>query len=370
MRFNAMTCAGAALISFAVIPAAAARAAPNDADPGLHPQVRLETNQGSFTVELDAARVPLGVTHFMDHVELGFYRGLIFHRVLKDGLIQGGVYLPSMERRSEGKKSPQALEMQTGLSHVRGTISLIQVMGRDDVPRAEFFINISSNTNLDDAAGIVAYVPIGQVIAGQDVVDRIGSVPTDKHPAYAAGLSAVVPVEPMVITETKVLRALDRKAATKVVEERTRRAAEAVAAEVATEEGDLNAAQQRLDDAASEAGRKVVTTPSGLKYVDTRVGKGAEPLFQDRVVLNFRGALLNGTVLNDTFLEEKPPTKRVAELIAGLREGLGTMSEGGKRLLLVPPDLAFGNTGIPGRVPPKAWMYYEVELLEVLPPAP
>lgn len=370
MRFHEMICVGTVLASFSVIPAAAARAATDDADPALHPQVRVETNQGSFTVELDAARVPLGVTHFMDHVERGFYRGLTFHRVLKNGLIQGGAYLPSMERRTDGQKPPEALEMQSGLSHVRGTISLIRVMGRDDVPTAEFFINISSNTGLDEGAGIVAYVPIGRVIEGQEVVDRLGSVPTDRHPNYAAGLSDVVPVQPIVIMETKVLRALGRDAAQRVVDERTRRAAEAVAAEVASDERDLNAARQHLDDAAREAGRDVVTTASGLKYVDIRVGKGAQPLFQDRVVLNFRGTLLNGAVLNDTFLDEKPPTKRVAELITGLREGLGTMGEGGRRLFLVPPDLAFGNAGIPGRLPPNTWMTYEVELLEVLPPAP
>jgi len=354
----------------AFFPPTTGRAGPDDENPQLHPQVQVETSDGAFTVELDAARVPIGVTHFMDHVERGFYRGLLFHRVLKNGLIQGGAYLPTMERRADGTRAPEGLELHSGLSNLRGVISLIQVTGREDVPPAEFFINVSTNTGLDDPLGVVAYVPIGRVIAGQDVVDRISGVPVDKHPRYAAGLSAVVPVKPVTIVEMKVLRSLNRTEVQRVLVDRARRNAEAAVAQVAAEEQHFTDAQQRLESAAKEAGREVITPPSGLKYVDVRVGKGAQPLPEDRVVMHFRGTLLNGAELNNTFLEEKPATKRVAELIPGLREGLSNMGEGGKRLFLVPPGSAFGNTGIPGRVPPNAWLYYEVELLEVLPPAP
>lgn len=342
-------------------------AGPDDSVPGLHPQVRIETSMGTFTAELDAADIPVGVTHFMDHVERGHYKGLVFHRVLKGGLIQGGSYLPTMDKRL-GSKAPEGMEYSTELSNQRGTIALIQVVGRDDVPQAEFFVNISSNTGLDDQSGIVAYIPIGKITEGQEVVDRIGSVPVAANPKYAAGLSAVVPVKPVTIDDVKVLRPLDRAEAKRVVDDRTRRAEQAAAEAVTSAEQNHVRAEQALENAAKESGSKVVVTPSGLKHVDLRVGKGAQPLLQDRVVMNFRGALLNGVVLNDTFVEEKPPTKTMSGLIAGLREGVSTMAEGGRRLLLVPPDLAFGNTGIPGRVPPNAWIFYEVELLEVLPP--
>lgn len=346
------------------------RAAPDEDNPQLHPQVRVETSEGAFTLELDAAQVPVGVTHFMDHVERDFYRGLLFHRVLKNGIIQGGAYLPTMQRRTDGTRAPDGLELRTGLSNLRGTVSLIQVTGRDDSPPAEFFINVSSNTGLDDPLGVVAYIPIGRVTEGQEVVDRISGVPVDKHPKYAAGLSSVVPVKPVVIVDIKVSRPLNRTEVQRVVDERTHRSLDAAAAEVASEEQHFNDALQRLDSAAKDAGREVVTTPSGLKYVDVRVGKGAQPLLEDRIVMHFRGMLLNGAELNNTFLEEKPATKRMAELVAGLREGVVTMGEGGKRLFLVPPSLAFGSMGIPGRVSPHSWMFYEVELLEVLPPAP
>lgn len=344
------------------------QAAPDDSNPGLHPQVRFETSLGAFSVELDAERVPIGVTHFMDHVERGFYKGLLFHRVLKGGIVQGGAYLPTMERQSGSQRAAEGMEYHSGLNNLRGTLSLIQVVGRDDVPQAEFFVNLSTNTGLDDSAGIVAYVPIGKVTEGLDVLDRIGAVPVGVHAKYAAGLSEVVPVTPVTIDDVKVLRKLNRTEVQRVVAERTRQAELAAAAAVSAEERNFNQAEQRLESAAKELDTTVVTTPSGLRYVDLKVGKGAQPLASDRAVMHFRGALLNGSVLNDTFIEEKPPTKKISELIAGLREGVGTMGEGGRRLFLVPPALAFGKTGIPGRVPPDSWMFYEVELLELLPP--
>lgn len=354
-------------LAWAVWPAVV-QAAPEDSNPELHPQVRFETSMGAFSVELDAARVPVGVTHFMDHVERGFYKGLLFHRVLKGGIVQGGAYLPTMERQRGSQRAPAGMEYHSGMNNVRGTVSLIQVIGRDDVPQAEFFVNLSTNTGLDDSAGIVAYVPIGRVTEGMDVVDRLGGVPVAAHAKYAAGLIEVVPVAPVTIDDVKVLRKLDRAEVQRVVEERTRQAELAAAAAVTAEERDFNNAEQRLESAAKEVGTTVVMTPSGLRYVDLRVGKGAQPLATDRAVMHFRGALLNGSVLNDTFIEEKPPTKKISELIAGLREGIGTMGEGGRRLFLVPPMIAFGKTGIPGRVPPDSWMFYEVELLELLPP--
>lgn len=338
--------------------------------PELHPRVRIQTNLGAFTVELDAERAPVAVIHFMDHVERGFYQGLVFHRVLEGGLIQGGSYLPSMEPQRGGTRAPQDMELVTGMAHLRGTMALVHVPGRSDYPPAEFFINLSNNTGLDESGGLANYTVIGQVVDGWEAVERIGAVAVDVHPRFAAGLSPVVPRTPVVMEEVSVLRGLNRGEAIRLRDERIRRAEESAAEQAAEQERNYRAALDRLDQAAREAGREVVTTASGLKYVDIRPGRGAQPLYQDRVVIHFRGTLLNGVELNNTFVEEKPATRRVAEMVEGLREGLNTMSEGGRRMFLVPPELAFKSAGIPGRVPPNAWMVYEIELLEVLPPEP
>ena len=60
-----------------------------------------------------------------------------------------------------------------------------------------------------------------------------------------------------------------------------------------------------------------------------------------------------------------PCSKKVSRFVPGVREGLTTMYEGGKRILLVPPELAFGDTGVPGRIPPNATLIFEIELLSI-----
>ena len=112
---------------------------------------------------------------------------------------------------------------------------------------------------------------------------------------------------------------------------------------------------------------KAVTTPSGLKYEDLVVGKGAQPQKGQTVVVHYTGWLTNGKKF-DSSLDRKQPFKfKLGEgrVIKGWDEGVATMKVGGKRKLTIPPDLAYGDKGFADLIPAGSTLVFEVELLGI-----
>jgi peptidylprolyl isomerase len=109
-----------------------------------------------------------------------------------------------------------------------------------------------------------------------------------------------------------------------------------------------------------------VTTPSGLKYSDEVVGTGESPRTGQNVTVHYTGTLENGTKFDSSVDRGQPYSFRIGtgSVIKGWDEGVMTMKVGGKRKLIVPPDLAYGTSGRPG-IPPNATLIFEVELLGV-----
>jgi peptidylprolyl isomerase len=125
-----------------------------------------------------------------------------------------------------------------------------------------------------------------------------------------------------------------------------------------------------------ETGKPVVTNPSGLKYVDIVAGTGAQVKQGDHVAVKYVGKLMDGTKFDSSADHpEGGPTMNyvqgVTELIPGWTEGVSTMKVGGKRKLIIPPQLGYGLQGYGDVIPPSATLVFEIELVAINnPPAP
>lgn len=162
--------------------------------------VKLSTNFGDITLELNAEKAPITVANFLQYVESGFYDGVIFHRVINDFMIQGGGFEPSMKQKSS--KGEIKNEADNGLANDNYTVA----MARTSIPdsaSSQFFINIANNDFLNYTAPTSSgwgYCVFGKVVAGMDVVDKIKAVKTTSKAGHSD-----VPVEPVIIEKASVI---------------------------------------------------------------------------------------------------------------------------------------------------------------------
>jgi peptidylprolyl isomerase len=110
----------------------------------------------------------------------------------------------------------------------------------------------------------------------------------------------------------------------------------------------------------------VVTTESGLKYMELEEGTGPAPQRGQTVAVHYTGWLVNGSRFDSSLLRGRPLTFEVGtgKVIAGWDEGVSTMKVGGKRRLIIPPALGYGRTGN-GPIPPNATIVFDVELVAI-----
>ena len=146
---------------------------------------------------------------------------------------------------------------------------------------------------------------------------------------------------------------------------------EAVSDEASTEAEP--AAEEAPAAAAADADAEdIVTTDSGLQYVILEEGTGASPEPGSLVAVHYTGTLEDGTVFDSSRDRGQPiqfPVGR-GQVIPGWDEGIALMKEGGKARLIIPSDLAYGDQGIQGIIPPGATLIFDVELVSVSPPPP
>ncbi|MGK7874029.1 MAG: FKBP-type peptidyl-prolyl cis-trans isomerase [Xenococcaceae cyanobacterium] len=110
-----------------------------------------------------------------------------------------------------------------------------------------------------------------------------------------------------------------------------------------------------------------VTTSSGLKYIDIQEGDGATPRRGQTVTVHYTGTLEDGTKFDSSRDRNSPFSFKigVGRVIKGWDEGVGTMKVGGRRKLIIPPELGYGASGAGGVIPPNATLIFDVELLEI-----
>ena len=117
---------------------------------------------------------------------------------------------------------------------------------------------------------------------------------------------------------------------------------------------------------AENAGKEGVTTlPSGLQYKVIKAGAGKSPQKSDKVTVNYRGTLIDGTEFDSSYSRNQPATFGVGQVIPGWTEALQLMKEGDKWEIYIPSKLAYGERGAGGRIPPNSALIFEVELISV-----
>jgi len=119
--------------------------------------------------------------------------------------------------------------------------------------------------------------------------------------------------------------------------------------------------------ASAARGSAAVKTESGLGYRSLRDGRGNSPTAADRVKVHYRGTLMDGTEFDSSYARGEPATFPLGGVIRCWTEGVQKMKPGGKAELTCPPQIAYGERGAGGKIPPNATLKFEVELLEVNP---
>lgn len=164
------------------------------------PVVKLETSMGDILVSLNARKAPITTANFIQYVKSGHYDGTIFHRVIKDFMIQGGGMTPEMKEKHT--QAPIRNEANNGLRNKKYTIA----MARTNDPHSassQFFINTKDNDFLDFKAQTPqgwGYAVFGKVIQGQDVVDKIEKAATGRRAGHGD-----VPQTPIIIKKAYVV---------------------------------------------------------------------------------------------------------------------------------------------------------------------
>lgn len=164
-------------------------------------RVRVQTNLGTFVIELQRDRAPLTVDNFVEYVKAGHYTNTLFHRTIANFLIQGGGV--GLDYKAVPTRKPIPNEAGNGLKNLRGTVGLARASGPHSGD-AQFFINVADNGDLDPLPTRWGYAVFGRVIEGMEVVDRISVSPTGSMGPFKqdAPLQAVVIQKIELMTDT------------------------------------------------------------------------------------------------------------------------------------------------------------------------
>ncbi len=363
-------------LTFAILLLTLTFASCQDKYPDLKDGVYAEfvTNKGTFVAKLYNEKAPLTVSNFValaegtnrmvDSTYKGkrFYDGLVFHRVIKDFMIQGG------DPNGDGSGNPGYAfpdEINDSLRFDRKGLLAMANSG-PSTNGSQFFITLKDTPWLNGRHTI-----FGEIVKGQEVVDSIGMVETQKpgdKPKEAITIEKINIINKGNIKVpyfTDEMGKLEKEKKEK--EERINKVASTKAAE-------LNAIKAKAD-----------SLPSGVKIFFNKKGTGEKPKEGDQILMNYAGYLADGHMFDSNVFENAEKYEMVdemrkaagqyvpvptdyspdAKLIPGFREGLLQMKVGDKITLFIPSHLGYGKRGMPGVIPPDSELIFELELVDI-----
>ncbi len=186
-------------------------AAPPNPETEPYPRVVINTSLGRVVVELDRQKADLTVRNFLDYVQSGHYDQTIFHQVLKDDIVLGGMFTADLaEKACTQPVRPLYNEAHNGLKNTQGTIAMVRRIDVIDSATYQFFFNLADNPRLDHQANPepgtpsdptkYGYCVFGRVVEGLDVLQKIGQMPVCDKPDFER-----TPVETVLIESAQRL---------------------------------------------------------------------------------------------------------------------------------------------------------------------
>lgn len=337
---------------------------------GLYAEIN--TNQGSFVIKLYHEAAPLTVANFVSLAEgtndkvsedlkgKKFYDGVVFHRIIKDFMIQGG------DPQGTGRGGP-------GYSFPDEIVDTLQFDRKGLLAMAnsgpatngsQFFVTLAPTTWLNGKHTI-----FGEVTEGQDVVDKLGAVETTKP--------GDKPVNDVIIQSVKIINNGKIKIPSFSKE------LDKLAKENEAKEKEANKVIARKAAELVTARSSAETLESGIKIHVNKKGSGPKPKIGDRVLVDYAGYLVNGHLFDSNMInvaksfgkyDERRNYEPMladysmnAQLISGFKEALITMSTGDKITVFIPPHLAYGEKGVSGVIPPNSDLIFEIVLVGIVP---
>ena len=315
----------------------------------------IKTNKGDMLVKFFDHESPVTVANFIglaegkipnDTKKLGepFYDGIIFHRVIKNFMIQTG------DPQGTGMGGPgyRFEDEKNDLKHT-GTGILSMANSGPNTNGSQFFITEVPTPWLDGRHTI-----FGEIIKGLDTVSSIANVKTGAQDK---------PVEPVIMEKVSII--------TKGDEYKNYNAAQFFNdnKDLISERNKkyLEEKQKLIAAKLDELKVSMTQTESGLFYKIDEKGSGAKAKSGDIVSVHYEGSLANGNIFDSSFARNEPiefPLGR-GMVIKGWEEGISLLNEGDKATFLIPPSLGYGAQGAGGGViPPNAWLIFKVELIK------
>ncbi|WP_025741468.1 peptidylprolyl isomerase [Aquimarina pacifica] len=336
------------------------------------------TNKGTAVAKLYHEQVPMTIANFVSLAEgtntmvdslykgKKYYNGIIFHRIIKDFMIQTGDPLGTGSG-DPGYKFPD--EIVDSLTHKsKGILSMAN--SGPNTNGSQFFITLKETPWLNGK-----HTVFGEIVVGQDLIDSLGVVKTAARDK---------PVEEVKMVEVNIIR---KGASAKAFDAETAFTSQLKAIE--EEKAEKERVQKELNSATAAKFNELKATAtkleSGLEMVYITKGQGEKPKATDIVNVNYAGYFSDGKVF-DTNIAEKAkklgvfnerraadprgyapipmPYSPDAQMIAGFKEGVQQMNVGDQAILFIPSHLAYGEKGA-GPIPPNSDIIFEIDLVSI-----